>query len=107
MAVTRALLRGAVRDDTDEAAAAFGIEAPQQQLEETGVYPENWQAVQLFSAMGNQWHSSMGGREGLRYEVLPVIEAWMGIKKKDRADLFSALQVMENEALSVWAEQRK
>jgi hypothetical protein len=100
------LLRGAVRDDTDEAAAAFGIEAPQQQPEETGVYPENWQAVQLFSAMGNQWHSSMGGREGLRYEALPVVEQRLGIKKKHSADVFAALQVMEREALSVWAERR-
>lgn len=71
------------------------------------VYPENWQAVQVFIAMSTQWHSGMGGREGLRYEVLPVLEDRLGIKKKHRAEVFGALQVMEREALSVWAEQRE
>lgn len=48
----------------------------------------------------------MGGREGLRYEVLPVIEERLGVKKKQKADLFAALQVMEGEALRVWAAKR-
>lgn len=56
--------------------------------------------------MSTQWHSGMGGREGLRYEVLPVIEQRLGVKKKQRNDLFWALQIMEGEALRVWGEQR-
>lgn len=103
--MTRALLRGAVREETNEACAAFGIEERVGRNEETGIYPENRQAVMVFRAMSNQWHSGMGRREGLRYEVLPVIEDRLGVKKKHRADLFQALQVMEGEALKVWAER--
>ena len=70
------------------------------------VYPENWQPAQVFIALLTQWHCNMNGREGLRYEVLPVVEERLGIKRKHRTDLFQALQIMEGEALEIWAEQR-
>ena len=108
MAVTRQLT---ARQTGDNAMwEAMGAPAAmKQQIEQTGVdvYPENIQALQVFQAMWTQWHSGMGGREGLRYEALPVIEDRLGVKKKEKADLFWALQVMEDEALKVWAEQRE
>lgn|GEM_PF-1607332 len=70
------------------------------------VYPENWQAAQVFIALQTQWHSSMGGREGLRYEAISKVERSLGVKKKDSAAIFGALQVMERAALALWAEQR-
>ncbi len=38
---------------------------------------------------------------GLRYEAVPPIFELQGIKKKHRAELFTALRIMETEALSV------
>lgn len=58
--------------------------------------------------MQTQWHIGLSGRTGLIYS-----EAWkwmteQGItKRKQRQDVMWCLQVMEGEALRVWAEQHK
>lgn len=66
------------------------------------VWPENWQALQVFCAMGTQWRVSAGMSgliwTGLEYTALPVVEARMGIPRADRADLFSRLRIMESAA---------
>ena len=66
------------------------------------VWPENWQAVQVFCAMGTQWRVSAGMSGliymGLEYTALPVVEARLAIPRADRADLFSRLRVMESSA---------
>lgn len=76
--------------------------------QQTNVYPENTLPLQAFIALQTQWRSGMGGREGLIYGEA---YKWMdehGIRKqKKRQDLMWAVQVMEFEALRVWAEARK
>jgi len=70
--------------------------------EDCPVWPENWQAVEVFIAMATQWRISvgMGGTfyAGLDYAALPVVERRMGVKAAERADCFMRLRVMEHEA---------
>lgn len=47
----------------------------------------------------------MGGPVGLDYVALPVVEKRLGVKKRERADVFAALQVMENEALRIMTKK--
>lgn len=91
----------------DEALAAFGL-AREDEPEDAhyDVWPENWPAVQVFSAMQTQWSVSMAGPTGLRYEALPVVMRLRGIPRRDWQDAFYGLQVMESEALKIFAERR-
>lgn len=81
------------------AALSSAIEA-----QETEIYPENQRPLQAFEALQTQWRSGMGGREGMIYSE---VYRWMdehGItKRKARIDLMWAIQVMEAEALKIWA----
>jgi hypothetical protein len=66
---------------------------------DVAVWPENWTAWEVFAAMATQWTIStgMGGAvyHGLNYVALPVVEARIGVKKRQRADTFARLRVME------------
>lgn len=55
--------------------------------------------------MSGQWRVGMGGPVGLDYVALPVVEKRLGVKKRDRSEVFTALQVMENEALRIMAKK--
>lgn len=74
-------------------------------FEEVRIWPDNWQSVKLFQSLTTQWRTSMGGPTGLDYAVLPAVMQLHGIRKKDRADLFDCIRVMENAALSVIHEK--
>ena len=50
-------------------------------------------------AMETQWRTVQGGVTGLDYGVLPMIFSFCGVRKKERNEVISALQVMEQEAL--------
>lgn len=67
--------------------------------EGVAVWPENWQAVTVFCAMGTQWRvsASMNGMiwTGLDYNALPIVEARLNVPRADRADLFASLRIME------------
>lgn len=71
------------------------------------VWPENWAAVQIFTALATQWHwlavAGFGGgqvfRTGLRLEVLPVVAAAHGTPIT--ADLLSALRTLEAEYMEL------
>jgi len=69
------------------------------------VWPENWQAAELFGRMQRQWNVGPRGPLGLRYEALPVPMRMLGIADDD-LDTFDALRVMEGAALE-WYEQRR
>ena len=73
--------------------------------EVTECWPENWLALQIFSALGTQWNVAYGGYVGLRYEAMPPIFEAYSIRKKKRAEIFASLRIMENEALSVINER--
>lgn len=62
--------------------------------------PDNWQAVQLFDAMSTQWMPLQTGLIGLRYEAFQQVRLAFGVADSDWPDLFQAMRVMEQEALS-------
>ncbi|MEW6314633.1 MAG: DUF1799 domain-containing protein [Pseudomonadota bacterium] len=88
-------------EQIDAALAAFGLVRegglPDDSL---GVWPENWQAVQVFADMATQWHIGPSGAYiGLRYEALAVVMQIHGVGKAQRRELFEALRIMETAAL--------
>lgn len=66
------------------------------------VWPENWTAVSLFSAMITQWRTGgMGGLVGLDYGVIPTVAMMAGVNPTpdEWPALFHDLRVMEAAAL--------
>jgi len=81
---------------------------PAEWLEEAdpeGVWPENVPAVELFAAMQTQWRCGPVGAIGLDYGVLDWTAERSGLPQVTR-EVFQDLQVMETEALVMWAEKR-
>lgn len=65
---------------------------------EDGIYPDNWQAVNIFCDMSTQWRVGMGGATGLDYAALPAV---LNIRRvKNREDVFECLQIMERAILA-------
>lgn len=73
---------------------------------ECEVWPQNETAVTVFSALLTQWCMGMAGPVGLRYEAIPVVLRLLGVARAAWPDTFSALRVMEAEALSFFSERR-
>lgn len=71
------------------------------------IWPDCLPAFNVFQAMSTQWRISMNGPTGLDYNVLPELWKRLGIKKKDRDQVFADLQEMERAALTVMARQRE
>lgn len=94
----------------NEALAAFGLFAAEDQVLEQDVYwlwPENEEALSLWIGLQTQWNVGMAGAFGLNY---PGVEACMrmrDISRKKRAELFAVVQLMEQACLEEWAEKRK
>lgn len=82
------------------------IESLTQQLgldeeEEASCWPENWQTLLIFDAMGTQWLANGGVVVGLRYEAIAIVLDAFGVEKKARGEMFHLLRIMEYEALQV------
>jgi hypothetical protein len=120
MAAARALLmpaRPAAIDDIDPSAAALNL-SPEQLAEMRARAPAQPQdpapvcrvwachapVVALFDGMRSQWRSGPGGAIGLDYAVLPGVARAVGIAPRRAWALLPELQVMEDEALSLFAE---
>lgn len=56
-------------------------------------------------AMQSQWRVGAAGASGMDYAALPFVMKATGVKKKKRADVFSDVQTMEDEALKVMHEK--
>lgn len=68
--------------------------------EDTEVWPENWQPLEVFHALMTQWNVGMNGVIGLRYEAIKdVLTDEFGIAEKDHAEIRRALRVMERAAV--------
>lgn len=80
--------------------AAFGFEASDFE-QEVGIWPDNWEAFEVFAAMQTQWRVSMAGPVGLDYNALEPVMRLRGIAKRDRGEVFDAVRVMELAALEV------
>lgn len=71
------------------------------------IWPENWTAVRLFIALQTQWRIGKGGPTGLDYSALPVVFTGVGLRRREARRQFMAIQIMEGEALRVFAEKRE
>lgn len=98
------------------ALAAFGardrdVDAARERAVEPDfeVYPENWDAVQLFLALSTQWRAVAFGtlasarvlHTGLDYTAVESVARLTGIPRSRRAAVFQQLRVMEEAALDV------
>ena len=70
------------------------------------VWPDNYETVAVFLAMGTQWRVGQRGPYGLDYNALPVVCDLMEVRKKDRPDLFSGIRAMESAALNESAKRQ-
>jgi len=66
------------------------------------VWPENENAVNMFLKASTQWRVGPGGITGLDYNVLFRLFSLYGIK--DKRGTLEGVQVMENTALKLIAE---
>ena len=71
------------------------------------VWECNADAFYVFESMATQWRVGMAGATGLDYAAMPVVMDMVGIKKKDRTEVFASVRIMEQEALATMAENRK
>jgi len=72
------------------------------------VWEENWPVVLLFLSLGRQWRwlpLAMGPpiRLGLDYTAVESVFRLTGVRKKERAETFAALQLMESAVIEVEA----
>lgn len=70
------------------------------------IHPENVTAFEVFVSMRTQWRTGMNGVTGLDYAALPMVEARCGVKRKQRQEVFAAVQVMEDEALRIFSKRQ-
>lgn len=75
--------------------------------DDVDVWPEHWDAVRVFAAMGTQWNVGMGGPVGMRYEALQVVLDMHEVPAGERPHVFECVRVMESEALAYFAERRQ
>jgi len=70
-----------------------------------GIFPDNWQIVNLFTDIMTQWRAGPTGVIGLDHNVLPM---WMRVRKigpEDEADVLEGIKVMERSALKALRER--
>jgi hypothetical protein len=73
--------------------------------DEFEVWPDNWQALDVFMSMGTQWRTGVAGATGLDYGVLPDVMRLRGVPKSDRPEVFDWIRLMEGEALGQMREK--
>lgn len=71
------------------------------------VWPDNWASVLVFESMGTQWRTGPGGIVGLDYTPLPAVMRWRGVPRKQRAQVFDDVRVMEDAALIFIRQESK
>lgn len=79
-------------------------DAQREAAEDFEVWPENWDAVEIFRACDTQWNVllGLGGLyyEGLDYERVAVVARdWMGLPLT--RDLLARIRVLENEGKKI------
>lgn len=110
--------RGGHSDEPDaiDDLVAWGVDRGQalewvgeQPAEEYGIWPDNWQTVQLFLLLQTQWRIAAGmvaNWIGLDYAAVHAAMLMLGIPRKDRGEVFSGLVVMERAALPLLNRKR-
>ena len=74
--------------------------------EEFYLWPSNLQAFELWQRLQSQWLYAEGHPVGLNYAGVEAAVRLIQIPNRRRAEMFSAMQVMEFAALDEWAKQR-
>lgn len=92
---------------SEHQASLFGLTLDEIPPEEIEVWDVNWPAFTLFHSLSTQWRVGMGGAIGLDYTAVQSTAKMLGFKKKEIQDMFSDIQVMENEALLTMGENKK
>ena len=85
---------------SDTELAAIGLR--REDVEDTSVcevWPENWEAYQIFARCQTQWNTANGYHFGLNYEFVQWLMDVLKVKKKYRLDRLTELQTMEGAAL--------
>ena len=105
-------MAGSPKDETDEAAEAFGIKLPdsarpQREQQHEALWPENVWAARLFESMSTQWRAGPGGIIGLDYNVRDAQADQIRLPRRERRDAYEALREMEFEGLTYFSELRK
>lgn len=93
---------------TSEVAIAAAV--ARQSDHEFEVWPENWPILATFLSLARQWRWVAGGmgppiRLGLDYPAVESVFRLTGVKSKDRAETFAALQLMEDGVMQVEIER--
>ena len=61
----------------------------------------------MFRGMMTQWRTGMNGPTGLDYATLPAMLRLYEVPDAQHRDVFEAIRVLEDEALTIWANERK
>lgn len=95
-------MHGGLQDSRAGALAQMGLEILLDPPAPVEVWPENWQAVLVFDALGTQWAVAPSGRViGLRYEVVPMVMRLHTVAASQRREVFEDLRVMESAVLNL------
>lgn len=80
---------------------AFGFRPEDYANDVIEIWPENHQAINLFTSISTQWRVGAGGPTGLDYNVLFTIMGLMDLSYERHVQLFEDIRVIESEALRV------
>lgn len=91
---------------TEQEARFYGQTVEQATPPPQELWPDNEDALKVFSAMGTRWDVGMAGAIGLIYAELPFVFEMVGIDRKDWPVVFDDVQVMEQTELAYWHQKR-
>ncbi len=90
---------------SDAELAAWGLQRSDYADKATEVWPENWPTYALWSRICNQWRVGMAGAVALDYGVLFHELDRAGLDAEEYDERFRDIQVIESEALTIFAER--
>lgn len=64
------------------------------------MWPENFEAFQLFATLQTQWRTGMSGPTGLDYNTLFTVMALKNLSDEHQCELLDGIRVMESAALT-------
>lgn len=84
-----------------EGLAAFGMRPEDFESDpDFEVWPENWDAFNLFCDLGTQWIHGFAGPTGMNYLVVSSEIDRLGLFGDDREDMMECIRVLERAALA-------
>lgn len=70
------------------------------------VWPDNWQAVVLFSEMGTQWRIGFSGPTGLDYGCVYARLDRLGLPQETWEQTYDDVRILESAALEQMSKDR-